>query len=260
MSKLKALPKAVILVGGPGTRLRPLTYDTPKSMIPVLNKPFMEYTLSYLKQFGVKDIVLTLNYLPDVIQDYFGDGSRFGVRLTYCMENEPLGTAGAVKNAEQYLDSTFIVFNGDIFTDLDLNDMLDCHRDKGSIATISLNWVDNPSAFGVVETDSNQRVMRFIEKPTPGEANTNWINAGTYFLEPEVLKHVPANRHYMFEKGLFPRLLELGESVYGYPFNGYWLDMGNLEKYLLLNRDLLLSKTNSPLHVNNEIGIPALNG
>ena len=133
-------------------------------MVPVLNKPFMEYTLSYLKQFGIKDIILTLNYLPDVIRDYFGDGSQFGVRLAYCMENEPLGTAGAVKNADQYLDGTFIVFNGDIFTDLDLNDMLDCHRDNRAMATISLNWVDNPSAFGVVETASNQRVMRFIEK------------------------------------------------------------------------------------------------
>jgi mannose-1-phosphate guanylyltransferase len=239
--------KAVILVGGPGTRLQPLTYDTPKSMVPILNRPFMEYTLAYLKQFGIEDITLTLSYLPEVIRDYFGDGSKFGVRLSYCVEKEPMGTAGAVKNAQQYLKSTFIVLNGDIFTDLDIADMLALHQNKRAKATISLSWVDNPSAFGVVETDNDQKVRRFIEKPPPGEETTNWINAGTYILEPEVLEHVPANSHYMFERGLFPRLLELGEPVYGYPFNGYWLDMGNPGKYLSLNCDLLLSKASSPL-------------
>jgi mannose-1-phosphate guanylyltransferase len=232
LPKPKALPKVVILVGGPGTRLHPLTHDTPKSMVPVLNKPFMEYTIAYLKQFGIKDIILALNYLPQTIQNYFGDGKKFGVRLAYCVEKSPMGTAGAVKNAEQYLNSTFIVLNGDIFTDLDIADMLAFHQNKGAKATISLNWVDNPSAFGVVETDSDQRVKQFIEKPNPGEAITNWINAGTYILEPDVLGHVPVNSHYMFEKGLFPLLLELGEPVYG---------------YLSLNCDLLLSNTISPL-------------
>ena len=158
MPKLKTSPKAVILVGGPGTRLQPLTYDTPKSMVPVLNRPFMEHTLAYLKQFGIEDIILTLSYLPEVIRNYFGDGSKFGVRLTYCLEKDPLGTAGAVKNAEPYLDNTFIVLNGDIFTDLDIADMLACHRNKHAVATISLNWVDNPCAFGVIETDSDKRV------------------------------------------------------------------------------------------------------
>ncbi len=239
--------KAIILIGGPGTRLQPLTDDMPKSMLPVLNKPFMEHTIAYLKQFGIEDIILTLNYLPEVVQDCFGDGSRFGVRLTYCLEKEPMGTAGAVKNAEQYLDSTFIVLNGDIFTDMDLADMLACHQNKGARVTISLNRVDDPSAFGVVETDSAQRVQRFIEKPPLAEATTNWINAGIYILEPEVLEPVPANSHYMFERGLFPLLLEMGEPVYGYPFNGYWLDMGNPEKYFSLNSDLSLLKVGSPI-------------
>ena len=247
MPRLKSSPKAVILVGGPGKRLHPLTYDTPKSMVPVLNKPFMEYTISYLKQFGIEDIILTLNYLPEVIQNYFGDGDRFGVRLNYCVEKEPMGTAGAVKNAEQYLNGTFIVLNGDIFTDLDIADMFDFHQNKGAKATISLHQVDNPSAFGVVETDRDQRVRQFIEKPPLAEATTNWINAGTYILEPEVLRYMPTDRHYMFEKGLFPLLLGQGEPVYGYPFSGYWLDTGNLERYLSLNRDLLLLKTNNPL-------------
>ncbi len=245
MPRRKASPKAVILVGGPGTRLQPLTYIVPKSMVPVLNKPFMEHAIAYLKQFGIEDIILTLNYLPETIRSYFGDGGRFGVRLTYCIEKDPLGTAGAVKNAEPYLDSTFLVLNGDVFTDLDIADMLAFHREKGARATISLSWVDNPSAFGVVETDSDQRVRRFIEKPPPGEATANWINAGTYILEPEVLEYIPANSHYMFEKGLFPRLLEMGEPVYGYPFSGYWIDMGNPGKYLSLNCDLLLSKASS---------------
>jgi mannose-1-phosphate guanylyltransferase len=216
-------------------------------MVPVLNRPFLEHTIAYLKQFGIEDIILTLNYLPEVIQNYFGDGSSAGTRLTYCVESNPMGTAGAVKNVERYLDSTFIVLNGDVFTDMDIADMLTFHRQKKARATISLTWVDNPSAFGVIETGDDHRVKRFIEKPPPGEATTNWINAGTYILEPDVLKYAPSNSHYMFERGLFPRLLEEGEPVYGYPFSGYWLDMGTPGKYLSLNCDLLLSKTSSPL-------------
>ncbi len=239
--------KAVILVGGPGTRLQPLTNDIPKSVVPVLNRPFMEHIFAYLKKYGIEDIVLTLSYLPEAIQGYFGNGVRSGVRLTYCFENEPMGTAGAVKNAEEYLDSTFFVLNGDIFTDLDLADMLACHRRKGAKATISLHWVDDPGAFGVVEIDGDQKVKRFVEKPPAGEATTNWINAGTYVLEPEVLQYIPANSHYMFERGLYPCLLDMGQPVYGYPFEGYWLDMGTPEKYFSLNRDLLMSKTNSHL-------------
>jgi len=239
--------KAVILVGGPGTRLQPLTDNKPKSIVPVLNRPVLEHTLAYLKHHGIEDIILTLNYLPDAIQDYFGDGKRCGVRLTYCIEKEPLGTAGAVKNAEAYLDGSFFVLNGDLFTDMNLTEMLAFHRDKKAKATISLTWVDDPSAFGVVETDADRRVKRFIEKPPPGEATTNWINAGTYILEPEVLEEIPSGQHHMFEKGLFPRLLEIGKPVYGYEFKGYWLDMGTPEKYFSLNMDLLTAKINSPL-------------
>ncbi len=246
-TKRKPQPKAVILVGGPGLRLRPLTEERPKSVVPVLNRPAMEHTFAYLKQYGIEDIILTMNYLPEVIQDCFGDGSRCGVRLTYYLEKEPLGTAGAVKNAEACLDGTFLVLNGDIFTDLNLADMLAFHREKKARATISLTWVDDPSAFGVVETDNNRKVKRFIEKPPLAEATTHWINAGTYFLEPEVLKYIPSNTHYMFERGLFPGLLEAGEPVYGYPDRGFWLDMGTPGKYFGLNIDLLTSKAKSPL-------------
>lgn len=238
--------KAVILVGGPGTRLQPLTDDRPKSVMPVLNKPFMEYTFAYLKKYGIEDIILTLNYLPDVIREYLGDGSRYGVRLIYCYEKEPMGTAGAIKNVEEYLDDTFITLNGDVFTDLDLNDMLSLHRNKKATATISLQWVNDPSAFGVVETDDNRRVKRFIEKPPLAEATTNWINAGIYVLEPEVIKYIPENTHYMVERGLFPALLDMDAPVYGYPFRGYWLDMGTPDTYFSLNRDLLSENTMSP--------------
>jgi len=239
--------KAVILVGGLGTRLQPLTNSIPKSVIPVLNRPFMEYTFAYLKSHGIEDIILTLNYLPEVIRGYFGDGNDAGVRLTYCYEKEPMGTAGAVKNAEEYLDGTFLVLNGDVFTDLDLTDLIACHRKNQSKATISMQWVENPSAFGVVETDTENRVKCFIEKPPPGEETTNWINAGIYVLEPEVLKYVPENTHHMFERGLFPLIVDEDEPVYGYEFRGYWMDTGTLEYYHKLSRDLLLGNTGSPL-------------
>ena len=247
MPKSKAPLKAIILVGGEGTRMYPLTYSIPKPMVPVLNRPFLEHTIAYLKRYGVDNIILALSYLPKIVQDYFGDGSELGVQLTYAVENSPLGTAGAVKNSEQYLDNTFAVLNGDIFTDLDMADMLAFHRCKRAKVTIALTWVDNPCAFGVVETDSDGRIRRFIEKPSPDRVTTNWINAGIYFLEPEVLEHVPTGNHYMFERGLFPLLLELGEPVYGYHFSGNWLDMGTPEKYLRLNCDLLLSKEKSAL-------------
>ena len=237
--------KAVILVGGEGTRLRPLTYDTPKSMVPVLNRPFLEYTIAQLKKGQVEEIILAVSYLPELIQQYFGDGEGMGVKLRYSIEHSLLGTAGAVKNAERYLDGTFAVLNGDVFSDVDVADMLAFHRRKNAKATIALTRVDDTSAFGVVETDGEGKVIRFVEKPSPGQTTTNWINAGVYILDPEVLEHVPSGSHYMFEKGLFPLLLELGEPVYGYPFSGYWLDMGTPGKYLQLNCDILLGKTRS---------------
>jgi len=246
MSESEAPLKAVILVGGQGTRLQPLTNFLPKPMVPLLNRPFLEHTIAYLGAYGVEDVILASSYLPGVIRDYFGDGGGLGVSLAYSVEETPLGTAGAVKQVERYLDGTFIVLNGDIFTDLDIHDMLSVHRSKNSKATISLVSVDNPAAFGLVETDAGGRVKRFIEKPSPGDITTSWINAGTYILEPEVLQYVPEGR-YMFERGLFPGLLEKGEPVYGYKYSGYWLDMGTPQKYHRLNVDLLAGKATSLL-------------
>jgi mannose-1-phosphate guanylyltransferase len=182
-----------------------------------------------------------------VVRGHLGDGSRLGVKLTYTTEENALGTAGAVKNAEQYLTETFAVLNGDIFTNLDLAAMFRFHQEKRSRATIALTWEENPSAFGVVETESDGRVRRFIEKPSPDKVTSHWINAGIYILEPEVLAYIPAGRHYMFEQGLFPGLLAAGEPVYGYPYTGYWLDMGTPEKYLKLNSDLLTGRATSYL-------------
>jgi len=247
VSKINAPLHAVILVGGEGTRLRPLTCRTPKSMVPVLNRPFLEHTLAYLKKYGVDSAILAMSYLPEAIQGYFGDGSALGIPLTYSVEDNPLGTAGAVKKAEAHLASTFVVLNGDIFTDLDITDILACHRRQGAKVTIALTRVDNPCAFGVVETDRTGKVQHFIEKPPPDQVTSHWINAGIYILEPEVLERVPAGSHYMFERGLFPLLLEMGEPVYGYSFDGYWLDMGTPEKYLCLNHDLLRSRAKSAL-------------
>jgi mannose-1-phosphate guanylyltransferase len=247
MAKPDLLTQAVILVGGQGTRLKPLSDYLPKAMMPVLNRPFLEHAIVYLKKLGATEVTLALSHLPESIRDYLGDGSKLGIRINYTVEDNPLGTAGAVKNAEAHLNHTFAVLNGDIFTDLDITDMLAFHRRCKAQVTIALTWVDNPSAFGIVETETNGRVSRFIEKPSPDRITTNWINAGIYLLEPEVLQQIPANTHYMFERGLFPRLLELGAPIYGYPFRGYWIDMGTPEKYWRLNFDLLLGKTSSPI-------------
>ena len=235
--------KAVILVGGYGTRLRPLTYSKCKAMMPVLNKPFLEHVFYYLRRHQVDEIVLAMGYLPDQIQQYFGDGSSFHVKLSYVVENIPLGTAGAVKNGEEHLDDeAFFVFNGDIFTDIDLSAMLDLHRQRMAKATIALTPVEDVSQFGVVETDPQGRVQRFVEKPPPGETASNMINAGIYILERDVLDDVPTNTHYMFEHHLFPKLLESGRPVYGFPSDAYWIDMGTPQKYLALQRDLMDSK------------------
>ena len=232
--------KAVILVGGEGTRLWPLTCNTPKAMVPILNRPFLEHLLCYLEKHGVTDIILAMGYLPDPIQSRLGDGTRFGVRVTYLVEESPLGTAGAVKNAESLLDEPFIVFNGDILTEIDLSAMLRRHQEIKPKASIALTPVDNPTVYGVVETDAQDRVKRFMEKPSRDKITTNMVNAGIYILEPEVLQYIPATSPSMFEHHLFPLLLELGETILSYPSDAYWIDIGTPEKYLKVHHDLLL--------------------
>jgi len=231
--------KAIILAGGKATRLRPLSCNRAKAMVPVLNHPSLEHLIGYLKKYNVNDIILTLSYLPEQIESYFGDGGKFGVKITYLVEDLPLGSAGAVKNAEKFLDSPFIVFNGDIVTDLDLSTMVNLHHDRKATVTIALTPVDNPTIYGVVETDGQGKVKRFKEKPTWDEVTTNMINAGIYILEPEILNYVPPEVFFTFERDVFPAVIEKGQVIYGYPFEDYWIDIGTPEKYLRLNHDLL---------------------
>ena len=231
--------KAVILVGGEATRLRPLTCNTPKIMVPVLNRPFLERLVDYLKEHNITDIILAGGESLEQIQDYFGDGSKLGVRITYSVEDFPMGTAGAVKNAERFLDDAFIVFNGDVFTDIDLRVMMRLHRENKAIASLALTSVDDPTIYGVVETDSQGRVKRFIEKPSWDKVTTNMINAGIYILEPDILSYITLNAFSMFEHDVFPPLLEKGQAIYGYPFQDYWIDIGTPDKYLKVQHDLL---------------------
>ncbi|MBN1375324.1 MAG: NDP-sugar synthase [Dehalococcoidia bacterium] len=240
--------KSIILVGGEGTRLRPLTYSVVKSMVPVVNRPFIEHVISRLAQHNVHEIVLAMGYKPDSVFEYFKDVDESYVKLTYSLEEQPLGTAGAVKFAGQHVDETFFVLNGDVFTDIDYSAMLSFHRQNKARVTIALTHVDDPTKFGVVETTEDGRVIRFTEKPKWEEVRSHWINAGIYILEPEVLDYIPENIFYMFEKGVFPGMLEKGEPVYAYNSESYWIDMGTPAKYHQLNVDILSGICTSPLH------------
>jgi len=231
--------KALLLVGGKATRLLPLTCNVPKAIMPVLNTPFLEHVINHLSRHQAKDIILAQGHLAQPIEGYLGNGAQLGASLYYSVEDAPLGTAGAIKNAEKYLDDTFLVMNGDVFTDLDITDMVDFHRRKKAKATISLAPVEDPTAYGLIETDAGGRITRFLEKPDWNEVTTNMINAGTYVLEAEVLARIPPGTDVSIEREVFPRLLAEGEPVYAYPSSDYWIDMGTPEKYLQLHRDLL---------------------
>jgi mannose-1-phosphate guanylyltransferase len=234
--------KAIILVGGEGTRLRPLTYSVVKSMVPVLNRPFLEHVLCNLAKHNINEIVLAMGYKPDSIYEYFKSGPVRDIRLTYSLEVTPLGTAGAVKLAGDHVHQTFFVLNGDVFSDIDYTDMLRYHRENHARATIALTHVEDPTKFGVVETDDDGRVQRFIEKPPADLVTSHWINAGVYILEPDVLDYIPTGEFYMFERGVFPELLARGERVFGYRSKAYWIDMGTPAKYHQLNADVLQGK------------------
>lgn len=235
--------KAVILVGGKGTRLRPITYLNPKPMLPLVNRPFMHNFINWLKSHGIKEIIFSTGYLPSAFKNYFGDGSRLGVSITYVVEESPLGTCGAVKNVMKYLDgSKFMVFNGDILTSLNLTEMINYHESKKSDITISLTPVEDPSAYGLVPIDGEGKVAEFLEKPSEEEITTDLINAGTYIIEPQVMDMVPEGINYSFERGLFPKALAEGYRIYGYRSQEYWLDVGTPQKYLAAHHDILDKK------------------
>src|SRR5215471_12957731 len=231
--------QALILAGGKGTRLRPLTMHTPKPIVPIANKPFLLYQLELLKRADVRDVILSLSYQPQKIEDKIGDGTDYNVRVSYAVEASPLGTAGAYRNAASMIRETTVVFNGDVLTDIDMNEVIRSHRERQAAATIVLTPVPNPTAYGLVETDQDGRVRRFLEKPKPEEVTCDTINAGIYILEPRVLDYVPESEPFMFEYGVFPKLLEHNEPFYSYVWRGYWRDIGTASSYLQANLDVI---------------------
>ena len=234
--------KAVIMAGGEGTRLRPLTCNRPKPMVPVANKPVMEHIIELLKKHGITEIAATLQYMPEMIRDYFQDGKEFSVNLRYYIEHTPLGTAGSIKNAENFLDGTFLVISGDALTDIDITAALNFHLQKKSIATLILKKVDIPLEYGIVVTDDEGRITRFLEKPSWGEVFSDTVNTGIYILSPEVLDYVKKGEMFDFSKDLFPILLKEGKPVFGYVTEDYWCDIGDLKAYMQSHLDILDKK------------------
>ncbi|HEY0826572.1 MAG TPA: sugar phosphate nucleotidyltransferase [Bacilli bacterium] len=234
--------KAVIMAGGKGSRMRPLTCQIPKPMVPLLNRPCLEYIIELLRNHGITEIAVTVQYLSEVIINYFGDGSKYGVKLHYFEEPLPLGTAGSVKNAESFLDEPFIVISGDGLTDFDLTKAIHYHKSKKSLVTLVLTPMNAPLEYGVVMTDSSGRIQRFMEKPSWSEVFSDTINTGIYILQPEVLQSFEKGITYDFSTDLFPLLLSLGEPLYGYVAEGYWSDIGNLHQYRQTQFDMLDKK------------------
>ena len=231
--------KAVVMAGGEGSRLRPLTSGLPKPLVPVVGKPVMEHILRLLLKHGISDVVVTLQYMGSAIRDYFGDGSDFGMDITYVVEDAPLGTAGSVKNAQAYLDEPFVVISGDALTDIDLGRAVEFHRERGAAATIVLTSVANPLEFGVVITNPDGTINRFLEKPSWGEVFSDQVNTGIYILEPEVLDLLPPAAVVDWSSDVFPKMLRGGMPLYGYLAPGYWCDIGNIQTYYQANWDAL---------------------
>lgn len=238
--------QALILAGGQGTRLRPLTINTPKPIVPIGNEPFLLRQIQSLKNAGVTDITLSTGYQPSAIEKTLGDGSDYGVHLRYLVEPAPMGTAGAYKFAEKFLKQTTLVLNGDILTDIDLREVADRHKHRAATATIVLTKVENPSAYGLVEVGKDCEVLRFLEKPKAEELdriNINTINAGIYILEPKVLDFIPKGENHSFEYQLFPRLLAEKENFQAFVAeDNYWLDIGTPQRYLQAHRDLMTGR------------------
>jgi len=234
--------KAVIMAGGEGTRLRPLTCCRPKPMVPVANKPVMEHIVELLKKYNITDIAATLQYMPDLIREYFEDGDAFGVRMRYYIEDKPLGTAGSVKNAEAFLDDTFLVISGDALTDIDLKSAIEFHRDRNSMATLVLKRVDIPLEYGVVVTDPIGRIIRFLEKPSWSEVFSDTANTGIYILSPEIFSYIKPGAVFDFSKDLFPILLKENRRMFGYITEDYWCDIGDIGAYLQAEADILDGK------------------
>ncbi len=245
--------KAVVLVGGQGTRLRPLTLTTPKPLLPIANVPFLERQLNWLGRFGVDEVVLSLGYLPEMFRTHFAD-DRFGdIKLRSVVEHEPLGTAGGIRFAADGIDERLLVCNGDVLTDLDLAELVRFHDEREAAATIALTQVGDPSAFGVVPTRADGEVVAFVEKPPRDQAPTNWINAGTYVLEPEVVDSIPPRFTVSIERETFPRMLEAPGRLYAMQSHAYWLDIGTPQKYLEAQLDVASGRLGPPVDGASEV-------
>jgi NDP-sugar pyrophosphorylase family protein len=239
--------KAILLAGGKGTRLRPLTIHTPKPIVPIFDRPFLHYQIDLLKQVPeIDEVILSLNYQPRRIEEIFGDGSNVGIKIRYVVEPAPLGTAGAVKYAGDNLTESVVVFNGDVLTEVDLGAVLRLHRERRAKATIVLTPVDNPTAYGLVETDAEANIQRFVEKPNPDEITTNNINAGIYVLEPDTFDRIPSEVSWSIERSYFPSLVERRETFVAYIYEGYWIDIGTPEKYTQVHRDIMDGRFSTP--------------
>ena len=231
--------KAVVMAGGEGSRLRPLTIGRPKPMVPMVSKPVMAHILDHLKRQGITEVVVTLYFMPDLVQSYFGDGSNLGMKIHYAVEETPLGTAGSVKNAQQYLDEPFVIISGDAVTDINLQEVIAFHQERGADATLTLYRVPNPLEYGVIITDPDGKVTQFLEKPSWGEVISDTVNTGIYVIDPSVLDLIEEGVSTDWSKDVFPQLLESGRPLYGYVAGGNWTDVGDIGEYMRASSDVL---------------------
>ncbi len=239
--------KAILLAGGKGTRLRPLTVHTPKPIVPILDRPFLYYQIDLLRQLPeIDEVILSLNYQPRRIEEIFGEGEGLGLRVRYVVEPMPLGTGGAVRYAGDSLTESVVVFNGDVLTQVDLGAVLRLHRERKAKATIVLTPVENPRAYGLVETDAEGNILRFLEKPGDNEITCNTINAGIYVLEPDTFERIPKDTAWSIERSFFPSLIDRRETFVAYVYDGYWIDIGTPAKYLQVHRDIMDGRYAAP--------------
>src|SRR5256714_11336052 len=241
--------QAVILVGGEGARLRPLTSTVPKPVVPLVDRPFLAYMLEWLKTHGVDDVVMSMGYLATAVRNVLGDGSAYGLRLRYVEEPDPRGTAGALKFAEDLLDERFLMLNGDVLTDIDLTQQVADHERTGARATLALVPVEDPSAYGLVRLDDDGSVREFVEKPSADQIDTDLISAGAYVLERSILDLVPPDKNVSIEREVWPRLI--GDGLYGFPAEAYWLDIGTPERYLQGTFDIIEGNVQTALNLGD---------
>jgi NDP-sugar pyrophosphorylase family protein len=249
--------KAILLAGGKGTRLRPLTLHTPKPVVPIFDRAFLHYQIDLLRQLPeIDEVILSLNYQPRRIEEVFGDGAGTGVKIRYVVEPAPLGTGGAIRYAAQNITDTLVVFNGDVMTGIDVGAVVALHRERQAKATIVLTPVDNPTAYGLVETEADGRVRRFLEKPNADEITCDTINAGIYVLEPDTFDRIPKEVSYSIERAYFPSLIERHEPFLAYIDRGYWIDIGTPEKYVQVHRDMFDGKFSAGVFANRDRSKP----